>query len=127
MPLKNTHAIRSCQRPRRSVKLIGVHVEPRKFAEFCDKHLAKKTWQNTHLKKSQKQIEFLWSSTFFNQDTVFSFLPLNTETLANLPFAILLTAFFFITLIAFIAFIAVADFMDFMTVFFIGNAIAESE
>ena len=79
--------------------------------------------RNMHPKKLSKELEFLWS-TFFNQDTVFSFLPLNTATLAPLPFAILLTAFFFITLIAFIVFIAV-DFMDFMTVFFIANAMVE--
>ena len=79
--------------------------------------------RNMHPQKLSRELEFLWS-TFFNQDTVFSFLPLNTATLAPLPFAILLTAFFFITLIAFIVFIAV-DFMDFMTVFFIANAMVE--
>ena len=58
---------------------------------------------------------------------VFSLAPLNTAALANLPFAILLTAFFFMTLafmdglVAF--FIDLADFITDFMADFIGRAI----
>ena len=58
---------------------------------------------------------------------VFSFLPLKTAILARLPFAILLTDFFFITFIVFVFMaVAFADFMDFITVF-MGNAFSNKD
>ena len=62
--------------------------------------------------------------TRFVFDTDPSLLPLKTTTFANLPRAILLTAFFFITraFIAFMLFMVV-----FITDFFIGRAIVRSK
>ena len=54
---------------------------------------------------------------------VFSFRPLKTTTFANLPRAILLTAFFFMTFIPAFALLFFMLFMVFITDFFIGRAI----
>merc|ERR1719296_267350 len=65
---------------------------------------------------------FLRSELFGKPPTVFSFLPLKTADLANLPLPILLTfmTFFFIDFFAFIAFEA------FMAAFFMGAFMAAS-
>merc|ERR1719359_186792 len=59
-------------------------------------------------------------SDFFSPVYVFSLPPKNTLAFARLPFAILLTVFFFMAFMAFIAFIAFMAFIAFIT--FIASA-----